>query len=285
MNTRLYLILGSDGLEYGPVSDVEVCQWIVEGRAGRDTRIQIEGSSEWTRISALSEFSGPLSLQTERIEQRIAHLSSGESDRFKAFVKIGRDLDLNTCFSRSWTLLTKNPVRLIGMSLFFGLVLGALLMIPTVGPFVVVLVGLGFLSGYEQVFLKLIRGQRTHFMDLFSGFYTAWFHLTLAGVTASLLIGVGLALCVLPGIYLAMAWLPFTPLLIVDHRLGFWTGLETSRRLVTALWPTFTTFALTLMAALVGGILLAGVGIFIALPLAIGAVVFAYEDIFNSPKT
>jgi hypothetical protein len=285
MNTRLYLILGSDGLEYGPVSDVEVCQWIVEGRAGRDTRIQLEGSSEWTRISALSEFSGPLSLQTERIERRIARLSSGESDRFEAFVKIGRDLDLNTCFSRSWALLLKNPGRLIGMSLFFVIFLAALLPVPTVGPFLVVLVGLGFLSGYERVFLKLIRGEKTHFLDLFSGFFTAWFRLTLAGVTAVVLIGVGLALCVLPGIYLTMAWLPFTPLLIVDHGLGFWTGLETSRRLVTALWPTFITFALTLLAALVGGILLAGVGFFIALPLAVGAVVFAYEDIFNSPKT
>jgi len=285
MNTRLYLILGSDGLEYGPVSDVEVCQWIVEGRAGRDTRIQLEGSSEWTRISALSEFSGPLSLQTERIERRIARLSSGESDRFEAFVKIGRDLDLNTCFSRSWALLLKNPGRLIGMSLFFVIFLAALLLVPTVGPFLVVLVGLGFLSGYERVFLKLIRGEKTHFLDLFSGFFTAWFRLTLAGVTAVVLIGVGLALCVLPGIYLTMAWLPFTPLLIVDHGLGFWTGLETSRRLVTALWPTFITFALTLLAALVGGILLAGVGFFIALPLAVGAVVFAYEDIFNSPKT
>lgn len=55
-----YTIIGSDGKEYGPVSDVEVRQWIAAGRIQATTRARPEGASEWKPLSEFSEFSGLL---------------------------------------------------------------------------------------------------------------------------------------------------------------------------------------------------------------------------------
>jgi Domain of unknown function (DUF4190)/GYF domain 2 len=53
----MYKVLGSDGKEYGPVSADQLRQWIAQGRAVRDTKIQPEGSTDWKLLSELPEFS------------------------------------------------------------------------------------------------------------------------------------------------------------------------------------------------------------------------------------
>jgi len=56
----MYKIIGADGKEYGPVSVEALRQWIAEGRANAQTKIQVEGSTEWKRLEELPEFSaGP----------------------------------------------------------------------------------------------------------------------------------------------------------------------------------------------------------------------------------
>ena len=54
----MYKIIGADGKEYGPVSAEALRQWIAEGRANAQTKIQVEGSAEWKRLEELPEF-GP----------------------------------------------------------------------------------------------------------------------------------------------------------------------------------------------------------------------------------
>ncbi len=56
----MYKIIGADGKESGPVSAEGLRQWIAEGRANAQTKIQVEGSTEWKRLEELPEFStGP----------------------------------------------------------------------------------------------------------------------------------------------------------------------------------------------------------------------------------
>jgi len=52
----MYSIIGADGSEYGPVSADQLRQWIVEGRANAQTRVQVEGAAEWKLLSELGEF-------------------------------------------------------------------------------------------------------------------------------------------------------------------------------------------------------------------------------------
>ena len=60
---RMYKIIGADGKEYGPISAEGLRQWIAEGRANAQTKVQVEGSVEWKRLEELPEFSaGPAAI-------------------------------------------------------------------------------------------------------------------------------------------------------------------------------------------------------------------------------
>ena len=88
---------------------------------------------------------------------------------------------------------------------------------------------------------------------------------------------------ILPGVYLAIAY-SFTSCSPSDKRLGFWEAMETSRKVVTRQW--WRVLGLILLAIpflILGGIAL-GVGVFVAIPLILGAVAFAYEDLCNPAK-
>ena len=56
----MFKILGSDGKEYGPVSADVVRQWIQERRANGQTRVQLEGTIDWTALADLPEFAPAL---------------------------------------------------------------------------------------------------------------------------------------------------------------------------------------------------------------------------------
>jgi hypothetical protein len=52
----MYRIIGADGKEYGPITLEQVRQWLAEGRANGQTRVLVEGATEWKTIAELPEF-------------------------------------------------------------------------------------------------------------------------------------------------------------------------------------------------------------------------------------
>jgi hypothetical protein len=52
----MYKIIGADGNEYGPVSAEQLRQWMAEGRANAQTRIQAEGAADWRPLAEFPEF-------------------------------------------------------------------------------------------------------------------------------------------------------------------------------------------------------------------------------------
>jgi TM2 domain-containing membrane protein YozV len=52
----MYKIIGADGREYGPVTVEQIHQWIREGRANAQTKVQPEGSTEWKALGEIPEF-------------------------------------------------------------------------------------------------------------------------------------------------------------------------------------------------------------------------------------
>ena len=54
-----YRIIGTDQLEYGPVSAEQIRQWMVEGRVDAQTKVQPEGG-EWKRLAEMPEFTAAL---------------------------------------------------------------------------------------------------------------------------------------------------------------------------------------------------------------------------------
>jgi hypothetical protein len=53
---RMYKIIGADGKEYGPITAEQLRQWVAEGRANTQTRIRLEGTTEWKPLSEYPEF-------------------------------------------------------------------------------------------------------------------------------------------------------------------------------------------------------------------------------------
>jgi hypothetical protein len=62
-NIIMYKIIGADGNEYGPVTSEQVRQWIAEGRANGQTKVQAAGSPDWQTLGSVAEFADALATQ------------------------------------------------------------------------------------------------------------------------------------------------------------------------------------------------------------------------------
>ncbi len=56
---RMFMIIGGDGKEYGPVTVQQVRTWMEAGRANLDTKAKALGTDEWRRLGDYAEFAGP----------------------------------------------------------------------------------------------------------------------------------------------------------------------------------------------------------------------------------
>src|SRR5437667_7068141 len=278
----MYKIIGADQREYGPVPVEQVRKWIAEGRANGQTKAWSEGGSEWKTLSDFPEFAEALRARGAVARPSPPKIGAPDAEKLAAQI-MARDyrVDIGDCFSRSWNLVRDNFWLLTGATAV-ALVIGSVLwLVPALGIPAAVLLALVFQGGLQWVFLKRVRGETADIGGVFAGFSLAFVPLLLAGIVVHVLVGIGLALCIVPGIYLIVAWRMFVPLLIVDKGLEFWPAMELSRKVVTKHW--WQCFGLLLLAGLVGlfGLLGCIVGIFFTMPIAVGATVYAYLDIFG----
>jgi uncharacterized membrane protein len=224
-----------------------------------------------------------------------------------------QDIDIASCISRGWNLVKNNFWRLMGTSLLIFLLIGgvggALRAIVNLAmgvswqlhtpphnawdvlrwqwPGILVntlwnlFVSGALIGGLYNYYLKLMRGQPATLGDAFAGFSSALVPLTLAHVVTGLLSSLASLCCLLPGIYLGVAW-KFTLPLVIDKRLDFGEAMKLSRKTVTRQW--WSVFALVLLAGLlsVSGVIACCIGIFVTVPIGIASILYAYEDIFGA---
>src|SRR5437879_1313544 len=279
----MYKIIGADQREYGPVPVEQVRKWIDERRANTQTKAWSEGNSEWKTLAEFPEFTDALRAQGAVALPSPPKIGALDADKLatEIFTSDYR-VDVGDCFSRSWNLVRDNFWLLAGATAI-TLVIGSVLwFVPALGIPAAVFLALVFQGGLQWLFLKRVRGEAADIGDVFAGFSLAFVPLLLAGIVVHVLVGIGLALCIVPGIYLIVSWRMFVPLLIVDKGLEFWPAMELSRKVVTKHW--WPCFGLLLLAGLVGllGLLGCIVGIFFTMPIAVGATVYAYLDIFGA---
>jgi hypothetical protein len=279
----MYKVIGTDGREYGPISAEQLRQWIAERRADGQTQVQPEGSTEWRPLSELPEFAAALAAQPPAPGAPLGGGMPGDDLAAQVLAR-GYNVDVGACFSRSWDLFTKNLWMLIGVTLLVFVIIVVLGWVPIVGLVAAPLLSGVLLGGLYWFYLKLIRGEEATVADAFVGFSVAFVQLMLAGLVTTALTSVGLLLCLVPGVYLMVAWI-FTLFLVIDKKMEFWPAMETSRKVVNQQW--WSVFALALLAALVfiAGGLAFGIGIALTGPLAIGAVAYLYEDVFGGRTT
>jgi hypothetical protein len=269
----MYTIIGGDGKEYGPVTADQLRAWVLGGRANEETKTRAEGSDEWKRLGDFPELAPPAT----------APAAPPVSAAPAVVVLPGRakDLDILGCYERSWTLLKSDFWPLVGTSFVMFVLFMVLGVFQRRGLFFLTPLFTGVLSGgWYYYFVLKLRGQPASIGDAFSGFTRAFLNLVVIGFLVSVITTVGLVLLILPGIYLLVAY-AFAYVLATDKRLGIWEAMETSRRTITRQWwRVFGLLLLGIPFALLGLAAL-GVGIFVTIPLIIGAVACAYEDLCN----
>ncbi|MBI4324029.1 MAG: DUF4339 domain-containing protein [Chloroflexi bacterium] len=299
-----YKIIGGDQQVYGPVSGEQLREWISQGRANGQTLAQAEGGSEWRPLSSFPEFADVLSTQPPPPRSQ-----EPDAEALAAQIKArDYDLDIGRCLSRSWELLKEHFWLLAGatalavlavailnelISLFTRPAMTALfrreitarsvLIVfagSTLGSIIYTLVS----AGLCLLLLKLIRGQPARVVDASAGFGSAAGQLVLAGLVTSVLTTLGFLACLLPGLYLSIAWV-FTVPVIIDRKIGFWAAMELSRKVVTQHW--WLVFCLVVVVGVITfiGLLACCIGLLASMPLALGALLYAYEDIFGASTT
>ncbi|WOD37448.1 hypothetical protein [Nodosilinea sp. E11] len=132
-------------------------------------------------------------------------------------------------------------------------------------------------AGYYFVAFQVARGRSVSFNDFFLGF-NKFLPIFLTALVSTLLTAIGFVFLLLPGIYLAIAYL-FAQPLVIDKSADFWQAMETSRKLITKKWFSFFALLLAIFVLNLGGALLLGIGLLVTLPLSVCIVAAAYEDI------
>ncbi|SRR5260221_1553901 len=140
-----------------------------------------------------------------------------------------------------------------------------------------------FTAGLFKYYLKLIRGESAGIGDAFSGFGACTGQLVLLSVVQMVLVLIGYALCLIPGIYLAVAWYFAIPL-IIDKQMGFWEAMELSRKMVSKHWFLIFGFLIVYGLLVLAGLIACCVGIFVTMPIGFAALMYAYETIFSKPQ-
>ena len=160
---------------------------------------------------------------------------------------------------QGWDAFTDNPVGFLGFTLALTFASQVVpLLAPVVGQLLSMAIQVVMFAGLAIVTWKQAQGGGTVFADFFPDWRTTA-QLVWCTIGGLLLIVIGLAFLVLPGIYLLVGY-TFSYLLIVDRRMGVWQALEGSRRVVNKHW--WGVLGLTLVMLLligIGGMIGAGV--------------------------
>lgn len=261
----MYKIIGADGIEQGPYSEEDIRKLIIEGRVDRQTRAKVEGTDVWRTLGEIAEFEsafGPVESTPAR--RRVSELR----------------MDYDDIFRESWARFKNQGWLWIGVTVLLLAIQGAIELIPLAGQLIGMVLAGPLFTGLHWMGLKAARGQTIVFEDAFAGFGPRFLQLMLAGIVFHLLVGVGLLLLLLPGIYLIVSW-SFPFLLIFDRGMGFWDAMEMSRKTVGARWFWFFGFWVVVLIALFFGALLCGVGLFVALPVVNIAFGVLYREIYD----
>ena len=247
----MYKIIGGDHKEYGPVSADEIRRWIAEGRLNTQSWARLETSNDWKSLASYPEFAEALGAKvpTSAVAPPLPTAPAAPEVFARQVLAGSGEIDIGDCLSGAFSLLKSNfGLLYAGAFIVSILEFGASLIPLGIGMIFFFLVKGVLYGGFYLLVLKRIRGEPASVGDVFAGFSTNPVQLILTGVVTGILIWIGKSCCcVLPGLYLYVAWIFAIPL-VIDRRLEFWSAIELSRKVVTRIW--FPVLGLMIVAFL-----------------------------------
>jgi uncharacterized membrane protein len=189
--------------------------------------------------------------------------------------------DIGACFNVALATLKRDLLNIVLANFIWGIVTSLVCfvgMIPFIGWVVEFLLLPPLFVGFIRFNTKCVRGQSATLGDCFSGF-DVFGTSVLSYILMVLLVIVGIVLCVLPGIYLAIAY-TFVWNLLAERKGTAWECLEMSRQAVTAHWGW--AFLLLIVASLLAfaGLIACIIGVFVTMPLYGLMLAAAYDRLF-----
>ncbi|MCL5096677.1 MAG: GYF domain-containing protein [Candidatus Omnitrophica bacterium] len=303
----MYKIIGADKKEYGPISAEQIRQWIRDGRANAQTSGMEEGENEWKPLGNFPEFAAELD-SSGGAASPSNPAAAITVPREESYAGSGGRIAIGSCLEGGWELLKANLWLLVlAAFLVFAIGVGCS-MIPIVGSIASLVISGPLYGGLYTLYLKRIRDESATVGDIFDGFSEDFVPLMLTFIVVTLLTMISSFVAILavvlgathileipaaiilglvglvPPVYLMVAWVFAIPL-VIDKKMEFWPAMELSRRRVTAQW--WRVFGLFVVGSLItmAGAMVCFVGMFFTMPIFLGAMMIAYEEIFGTANT
>lgn len=192
-------------------------------------------------------------------------------------------------FGRGWAIFKEFAWGYILFTLVIGIISGLLSQLPSPlgmraaegelggGNLIFSIISPALGAGFYFVSFQIARSRPKNFSDFFNGF-KKFLPLFLTSLVSGIFIFLGLIALIIPGIYLAVAYM-FAQLFVIDKNMNFWSAMETSRQLISKRWFSFLILSFALGLLVLAGFLLLGVGALVTIPLSTCVLAAAYEDI------
>lgn len=210
--------------------------------------------------------------------------TSGSNTDYEAKIEkmVAEDYEFkfNDYINQGFDIFKKYPGGFIGYLLLLMLIGIACAVIPILGYIVSIVISPALYAGIFIVGKKIVHDEPFEFGDFFKGFDYV-IQLFLGNLIVSIFVTIGFALCIIPGIYLAVAYL-WVVMFIVFAGQEFWPAMELSRKVITKNWFSFLGFVIVLFLINLVGLIALGVGLLVTIPATMLAVYAAYEDIVGT---
>ncbi|MDJ0737316.1 MAG: hypothetical protein QNJ47_25175 [Nostocaceae cyanobacterium] len=194
-------------------------------------------------------------------------------------------VNIGQYFSRGWEIFSQYSCGFIGFLIVIGLISGITSQLPAPlgtgggekGGLVNFIISPILFAGIYIVALQIAKNKPKKFSDFFRGF-NKFIQIFNVNALSSVLIGIGSLFLVIPGIYLAVAYM-FSVLFVIDKKLNAWSALSASRKVITKNWFDFFGLGILLILLNLAGALILVVGLFVTIPWTYCIIVAAFEDI------
>ncbi len=180
--------------------------------------------------------------------------------------------------SKGWEMFKSQWLNTIAFSMLLFTIQGlSAIYLENYTLFISVLISPSLTAGFFLVANRISRGVEVEFSSFFEGF-SYWGILTVTSLVSGILTFLGILALILPGIYLAIAFMFGGPFALFSGR-DFWTSLELSRRLITRNWWNFFGFMVVLIGLNILGFLFFFVGLLVTILVSYYSVYAVFEEL------
>jgi len=198
-----------------------------------------------------------------------------QTEQMDAILSKSGEVNISKWITNGWDMVFKDFGEFLLLSFIYVVILTIAFSTWVVG---MILFG-PLTAGFFYIIFNRIRGKEIYIGDIGKGF-NVFVPTLLAGILINIFVSVGYFFLIIPGIVISALYMFALPI-IIEKNMDFWQAMETSRKLVSRNIFELSVFMLILLIFSFIGVLLLLVGFFVALPIVLAAIAYAYCDLIG----